>query len=413
MQACIICRKTGVTFSDEHVIPDSIGGCYHIRTVCKQCNSLMGHLIDDKLTNHKFMEFQRFLLNIRGKKGKLPNPFSGVHKLTEFPEIKVKLDINENGEIIPYTLPTIPTGELLDGFTIVLDVMDLPNLDTIIDKICTRNGLSRDNLIMEKREVQRSKEVNVNCAIDISKFKLGLLKIAYEFACDTIPAYFRDRKAIYISDILLKGEIKPIEARDIFIGSGLDKNILQPFNFLLEMKDHNHYLFLTNDRRLGFLCFINLFNTFCIGLRLSDSKYKVPDNLLVGVNDFDDRNFHKYTLGELNTLLYSPPEIHFGYKFDTEEEARKFLQLERNPYFGFYKIGEKLPLFWENGNVAYNDIYDKISQRRAKKTDVGDFKNIINTKIKIDQKLYIKVLPSQQLIRVIEVAVEQHKLRTL
>lgn len=70
MKKCIICRKNRVEFSDEHVIPDSINGYYHIYTVCKTCNSKLGQYIDEPLTNHKFMEFQRNIRRIPGKKVK-------------------------------------------------------------------------------------------------------------------------------------------------------------------------------------------------------------------------------------------------------------------------------------------------------------------------------------------------------
>lgn len=70
MKKCIICRQPTTSFSDEHVIPDAIGGYYHIYSVCKECNSDMGSLVDSKLTNHKFMEFQRRLYGLKGKPAK-------------------------------------------------------------------------------------------------------------------------------------------------------------------------------------------------------------------------------------------------------------------------------------------------------------------------------------------------------
>lgn len=43
---CIICHRDGVDLSDEHVIPDAIGGYYHIYNVCKKCNSNLGDHVD-------------------------------------------------------------------------------------------------------------------------------------------------------------------------------------------------------------------------------------------------------------------------------------------------------------------------------------------------------------------------------
>lgn len=35
---CIICHADGVELTDEHVIPDAIGGYIHCHKVCKDCN---------------------------------------------------------------------------------------------------------------------------------------------------------------------------------------------------------------------------------------------------------------------------------------------------------------------------------------------------------------------------------------
>ena len=56
---CIICRENKDNLSDEHVIPDAIGGYYHIYTVCKECNSKLGQNIDSKLVKHPFTSFMR------------------------------------------------------------------------------------------------------------------------------------------------------------------------------------------------------------------------------------------------------------------------------------------------------------------------------------------------------------------
>lgn len=78
MFECIICRKENDNSSDEHVIPEAINGYYHIYDVCKDCNSRLGTDVDSTLLNHSFIEFQRFLLELKGKKGNIPNPLSGT-----------------------------------------------------------------------------------------------------------------------------------------------------------------------------------------------------------------------------------------------------------------------------------------------------------------------------------------------
>lgn len=51
----IICKKDNQEedFNEEHVFPESIGGKYKIHTVCKECNSHFGKIIDNKFINSR------------------------------------------------------------------------------------------------------------------------------------------------------------------------------------------------------------------------------------------------------------------------------------------------------------------------------------------------------------------------
>lgn len=58
--------------SDEHVIPEAIGGYYHIYSVCKTCNSRLGDHIDKLLLNHWFIKASRYEKVLRGIVVKFP-----------------------------------------------------------------------------------------------------------------------------------------------------------------------------------------------------------------------------------------------------------------------------------------------------------------------------------------------------
>jgi len=149
MKTCIICRLEKTEFSDEHVIPDSMKGYYHIYTVCKTCNSDLGTKVDSKLVNHKFIEFQRHLLGIKGKSGAIPNPFAGTQTLRDDPEQKVIVTFDEKGQLTPRLLPKIPiinSGEKIENLTFTLDAKDIHLKDKIIDKILKRNGIDKSRL---------------------------------------------------------------------------------------------------------------------------------------------------------------------------------------------------------------------------------------------------------------------------
>ena len=74
---CIICKeeKSRDKFSREHVFPESIGGPLEIDSVCRDCNIMLGHEVDSKMTNHLFIKMIRYEMGLIGKTGKLPLPF--------------------------------------------------------------------------------------------------------------------------------------------------------------------------------------------------------------------------------------------------------------------------------------------------------------------------------------------------
>ena len=57
---CIICHRDNQELSDEHVIPEAIGGCYHIYNVCKDCNSRLGDHVDKLFLNHWLIKAARY-----------------------------------------------------------------------------------------------------------------------------------------------------------------------------------------------------------------------------------------------------------------------------------------------------------------------------------------------------------------
>ena len=75
---CIFCKeeKSADQFSDEHVFPETIGGSFHIYTVCKDCNSTLGREVDPKLSEHIFVIPIRYCLGLLGKKGRI-RPLKG------------------------------------------------------------------------------------------------------------------------------------------------------------------------------------------------------------------------------------------------------------------------------------------------------------------------------------------------
>ena len=71
---CIFCKKEKAKdqFAPEHVFPEAIGGTLAIEGVSAECNSIIGSKVDSRLTDHPIVTLIRGILNLPGKKGKLP-----------------------------------------------------------------------------------------------------------------------------------------------------------------------------------------------------------------------------------------------------------------------------------------------------------------------------------------------------
>ena len=410
MKTCIICRKEKEDFNDEHVIPESIQGYYHIYKVCVECNSKLGTNIDHKLTNHKFIEFQRHLLDIKGKSGKVPNPLKGIHIMKDDPGQNVILEVDNNGKFIPRLLPSIPDFRkeaITNSFTIQIDKKDEDKLEQIVSKIIKRNGLDKSKIRSTKTYGKKGHPwVQATLVIDTHEFKAGILKIAYEFAVDIVPEYFNDHQAKIISQILLDADFKNLDKKVTFLGSGFDKLMLQPFEHLIEFENNNHYLILFSSD-IGLLCFVNLFNTFSICIKLSEKTDYFHDNLFVGKNDLTARSYKLYDLNQLIQSTYTPMRYRFEYMFHDQESANELLLMEKQSDFGYYFENDKVPLFAIDGKVIYENIDDKLLS--LPRVERGDTKNVMITQFLLDEELYIRLLPSNKLYQVISVKAERFR----
>ena len=144
---CIICRQNYTAannkLSDEHVIPDSLGGYYHIYNVCDECNKRMGEIIDPKLVSHKIMELCRFLNNIKSRNDYLPNPFGGSWNIKDEDDLKVQVFLNEDGNIDYKLIPSGIKKINKNHFRLIVDKRDEKIVDKILNRFCKKIILTR------------------------------------------------------------------------------------------------------------------------------------------------------------------------------------------------------------------------------------------------------------------------------
>jgi hypothetical protein len=413
MVECIICREEKKNFSDEHVIPDALGGHYHIYSVCKSCNSKLGSYVDTKLINHLFSTFKRYSLGIKGKKGNIPNPFAGTHILKDDESQKVRLEMDESGKFVPYIITKSKESFSDDKkvVTITVDKRDGHKIPSMLEKIAKRNKINVEDMKIggdfEKSVKEVSPEVLVKLSVDFDEFKIGLLKIAYEFAVDSIPEYYHDERAITISKYLLNGKV---EDESLFLTSGFETEFFKSLKGLLKIGSNKHYLILCPLKGFGLVCMIYLSEYIAIAISLSKKEYLVQD-FIFGINDIENKKFEKLRINELLERAYYPSRNRFIYYFHSHEEYIRFQFLQGSQKVSFYYLNGKQPLFDRKGNIVYNDINCKINSL-VNTTSIKDIittdKSFISEISLEDEELYLKFNNYPQLVRVLKVRNEQN-----
>jgi hypothetical protein len=411
MSICIICRLEKENFNDEHVIPDSILGYYHIYTVCTDCNSKLGHTIDNKITTHKLIEFVRNALNIPGKSGKVPNPFIGTFESKNFPGQKVHFRPGKSGKLEPTVVQSGSFDEQTNVFSITFDKSELANREKIIEKFLERNGYTRDMVHSESLiEISERPVLEGKFSFDIRDHKIAILKMAYEFTVTNVSNYFSDPQAKIISEVLLNADYGLMDEKVTFLSDGTDSKI---FNFLspyIDLSSNNHFMVLMDSDK-GLMCLIKIFDLFYVAISMSDIEYFLPE-IIILKNDIENRNAKIYSFAELFSTVYDKPEYRFEYHFESSQAADEFAIDEAKENFGFYYRDHNIPLFKSNGDIAYSDI-----ELKLKKED-GNSENIylpdkIIFKYSMDEELYIKIDPSEKLVRILSINEEMKLINKL
>lgn len=406
---CIICRlsKLSTDFNDEHVIPDSVNGYYHIKSVCTQCNCTLSKA-DSKLTNHQFIEFKRHELEIAGKKGKIPNPFAGTHTLKDDSQQKLRFEPNRDGQFEITLIPNVP-NEISQNFNIVIDAKEEYKSDSIIKKFLERKGLSLEQVsIQTTKSTTERPWIEASMVVDTRDFKMAILKMLYEFAVDSLPEYYNDLTAIHLSKVLLECDFINIYDNVKFIGDGFTKDPLSGLSHFIDFENDNHYLILFDSPEVGLIGYANIFNVFHLGIVLSEKFGLLNDSLLVGKNDLDLHIFEKLSLSDIFKRTYSSTNYSFQYFLpDDAAEIQAFRNNESHPEFDFYQENGMTPLYGRDGNIRYSNIDVKLNQPHLYRTQEGDTINNIVSQIEMDEDLYVRLLPVDKLYQILIVRTEE------
>jgi hypothetical protein len=96
---CIFCKgETSGSYSEEHIIPESLGNIDHVLppgVVCDKCNNYLAREVEKPFLDSRYFQERRFHFGIPNKKKRIP-PMEGIHLQSGTKIQFVKLDGEEN-----------------------------------------------------------------------------------------------------------------------------------------------------------------------------------------------------------------------------------------------------------------------------------------------------------------------------
>lgn len=399
---CIICHRDAVELSDEHVIPEAIGGYYHIYSVCKECNSHLGDNVDIHLLNHWFIKAARHTKRLAGKTNKVPNPLVGGGVMED--GTKVRLEEDKSGKIVAHILaqsPVFTSDGKTGNISFSIDAKDEKQIDQIVQKVMTRNGIDPTNVKVVKQQKVCQIEhptITAQASIDLALFKIGLLKIAYEFAVDKVPGYYNDPMARLFSEILQNALTERLGEVN-FSGDGFaDANRKILATFIDPANTDRHILLLTNLNNKLY-CLVKLFdNTISQVIQMSDKAYGEENNFLLAINDFVRHDCRFFNAADLVRACIKNETVRFKFS----EEAAKAVESEQlTPGAGWVcnRQNDNL-LFDAEGHPQCTQSQLVNSMELSGKVEEQEKGTVLTSSYKVPQGLYFQLAPSNRLIRV-------------
>lgn len=257
--------------------------------------------------------------------------------------------------------------------------------------VCQREEHQLMQPVIEKRS-----------AIDLKKYKIGILKIAYESCVQLYPNYENDAMGQLYAKILHTADVDRLD--DVpFVGDGLQdqfRSLLSQFLDYSNKKRH-YVVFFTFDSKL--YCIVKLFDVFNQCLKMSNARYLRENDMVLFVNDFGKCGYDVLTMGELASKVSAFEERH--YKFD-QEGMDYMASIQSDSPSGFYanRNGQNL-VFNKDGRAITTEeqLLLSLSEDRIVDSEIMD--DSFTSTFHVPSGLYFMLSPTNQLIQVEEVEV--------
>ncbi|WP_038342334.1 HNH endonuclease [Acinetobacter sp. A47] len=196
---CIICLNIpnnldeNSELTEEHIVPEFLGGKLILKNVCKACNSRLGVKVEGPLSNNFLFKAYSYFNGIKGKKGKLINPLAGTYTHADG-------TVRFNNDFSTYQIPEYEVYKHENGgygFKVSADVKDINiiknELFKSISRLAAKEGrkINKNKLeeqlknipYLAKENTRTIEQPKIEGTITFNFNMVALLavKIAYEF----------------------------------------------------------------------------------------------------------------------------------------------------------------------------------------------------------------------------------------
>lgn len=271
MKKCIICGKIESEFekdnfwTEEHIIPDALGGKIKINDCCKKCNSLLGERVDADFINYKVTEMIRCKLKIKGRNG-VPNPIRGQLVDHFIPGLKGHFILNENGDFEKFEFIKKPIVNTENCLAFAGNQGDEEKMWEAAKKNEERNNrkpVARGIIKACLREVP-SPYLHTNWSkaardsFAVRYWMPELVKIAYEFTYYALTEYslseeYLDTPIAKDIQIFLRTLIDEKNLDSVSIPTDIELNVSTK-----DVKKNNNISFYSNESKI--ICKVNILN---------------------------------------------------------------------------------------------------------------------------------------------------------
>lgn len=191
---CIFCEKESSP-TNEHVVPEFLGGSLVIKELCKECNSKMGSDFEGPISQSIIFRLPRDLYDIQGKSSSSINAFPNTGSTEDGTKVKV------DSQFKPYMMTKVEEKKIEGGVEVNLsvDLSDKDKIPQIIEAKIRRtaknewpdmskeevNALVKNALVSLPTEYIIKKfqpTIKYRESVDFNHVSLLMMKIAYEIS---------------------------------------------------------------------------------------------------------------------------------------------------------------------------------------------------------------------------------------